>query len=122
MKVYVPTNSFGIEELNNGQELETNNLKVFEFSPSDYYYLEEQKYFDFLNVECNCLIDLYEVEDIPVEKICKAIEITNILINQINEERFLKLANDFINIFDLAVKSNTYVSIYCYGDPNIINE
>lgn len=118
MKVYIPLNELGILELEKCQEEETSNLKIVTFTPDEYFYLESKKYLDFLNVECDCIIDLYEDEDIPNDKLIKALEITQILIKNSNDEKFIHLANKFVEIFNLAIQSNTYVNIYCYGDPN----
>lgn len=118
MKVYVPLNKKGIEELELGYENETINLKIFTFSADDYFYLEKCKYFDFLNVECDCIIDLFEDEDISNEKLKNGLEITKILVKQSNDSRFINLANKFIEIFELAIKCGTYVNIYCYGKSN----
>ncbi len=119
MRVYIPLNKEGIKELEACVEEETNNMKIIEFSAEDYFYLETKKYLDFLNVECEVLIDLYEDENIPNDKLNNAIEITRILRDNSSEERFVYLANKFIDIFKLAKKCNTYVNIYCYGDPNV---
>lgn len=121
MKVYVPINDNGIKELETGEEKETRNLVIYEFAPEDYYYLEDHRYFDFLNVECGCLIDLYEEENIPNDKLKTAVDITDILIGQSTEQKFVNLAEKFVEIFELAIKSGTYVNIYCYGDPTLIN-
>ncbi len=121
MKVYLPLNEKGIEELEKCQETETENLKVYEFSPNDYFYLENKRYFDFLNVECDCLIDLYEETNITYDKLQNAIEITEILIKQSTDKRFIELGNEFLEIFRKAKQSNTYVNIYCYGNPEIVN-
>lgn len=118
MKVYIPLNEEGIKELEECQEEETKNLKIIEFSKDDYFYLERKKYLDFLNIECGVLIDLYEDENIPYNKLNNAIDITKILRDNSSEERFVNLANKFIDIFKLAKECNTYVNIYCYGDPN----
>lgn len=119
MKVYIPLNLEGIKELESCVEEETKNLKIIEFSADDYFYLESMKYLDFLNAECDVLIDLYEDEDIPNDKLNNALEITKILKDNSSEERFINLANKFIDIFNLAIESNTYVNIYCYGDSNV---
>ncbi len=119
MKVYLPLNETGILELKQCVEVETENLKIYKFSPEEYFYLESKKYFDFLNSECSCIIDLFEDEDIPNDKLNSALEITNILINQSTDEKFIELAKKFIKIFELAIKCNTYINIYCYGDPVI---
>lgn len=121
MRVYLPLNEKGKEELENGQETETENLKIFEFSSDDYFYLEDKKYLDFLNVECGCLIDLYEEDNITYDQLKNAIEITEILIKQSTEKRFTELANQFLEIFKKAKQSNTYVNIYCYGDSRVVN-
>ena len=118
MKVYVPLNKEGIEELELCFEHETKNLKVYVFSSDDYFYLEKCRYLDFLNVECDCIIDLYEDEDIPNEKLKNALNITKILIRQSNDPRFINLAKRFVEIFELAIKCGTYINIYCYGNLN----
>ena len=118
MKVYIPLNEKGVNELNSWQETETENLKIVVFSGDDYKYLEDRKYLDFLNVECDCLIDLYENEDIPNEKLKNALEVTELLINNSDDERYIGLLNRFKNIFSLAIDCNTYVNIYCYGEKS----
>jgi hypothetical protein len=118
MRIHIPLYEKGIYELEKWQELEANNLKIIEFSSDDYRYLENKKYFDFLNVECNCLIDLYENEDISNEKLPKGLEITRLLIDNTDDERFITLLRKFVDIFELAIKCNTYDNIYCYGDVN----
>lgn len=117
MKVYVPKNKKGVEEFDCLVEEETSNLKIVQFTPEDYFYLNKIKYLDSLNVECGCIIDLYEDDIIPLEKLNNAIEITEILIKYINEERFTKLANQMIECFKLAIESKTFVDVYCYGNP-----
>lgn len=117
MKIYIPLNEKGVIECEQAIfENSTENMKVEYFTSEEYLFLETQKYLDFLNVECDCLIDLYEEENIINEKLNNALEITKIIKKNTDDEKYIALLNRFIDIFELAIECNTYVNIYCYGE------
>lgn len=118
MTINIPLNRDGIYEFEYYLDYnDANNIKVIEFSGDDYFYLDNLQYFDSINVECDSIIDLYEQEVILYDKLYNAIEITEILIKHINEERFTKLANQMIECFKLAIRSKTFIEVDCYGNP-----
>jgi hypothetical protein len=123
MTIFLPLNEEGTRDYENLQETKpTKNLNIYFISGDDYDYLEERNYTDILNVECDTIIDLFEEELIPLEKLPKALEITQILIRNTSEKRYIKLLKQFEEIFSLAIKCKTYVIINCYGNPNRYND
>ena len=123
MTIYLPLNEEGMKDYDNQNDPKpTKNLNIYFISGDDYDYLEERNYTDILNVECDTIIDLFEEELIPLEKLPKALEITQILIRNTTEERYIKLLKQFEEIFSLAIKCKTYVIINCYGNPNRYND
>ncbi len=118
MTINIPLNKKGVYEFEYYLDYkEAKNIKVVEFSREDYYYLQKFDYLDFINVNCDALIDLYEEEIILYDKLYKAVKITEILIRHINEERFTKLANILLDCYKLAIKSKTFIEVNCYGCP-----
>jgi len=116
MKVYIPLNELGVNEFDNMVEESTNNLLIIKFDSTEYFYLENMKYLDFINVNCDTLIDLYEEEVIPNEKLKNALEITELLKNNSSDEKYNELLTRFIDIFKKAIDAGTFVGVYCYGE------
>lgn len=115
MTIFLPLNEKGIKEFEDDNVRDsTKNLNVYDISKDDYDYLEERRYTDILNIECDTIIDLHEEELIPLEKLPKALEITQILIRNTSEERYIELLKQFEKIFSLAIQCKTCVIINCY--------
>lgn len=78
----------------------------------DGYYLLEEYLFNFINVECDLLINMYEEEWIEGENLPKVLEITERMINNSDDEEFLKLANEFRNLVEKAIQCQTCMGCF----------
>lgn len=95
----VPLNKKGIEELEYG-DMNTENVKVIELSYSEFEDMyKDGSIFDKINEECNLLIDDYESETIPNEKIENCLAIV--------EDKYIKLKE----ALNLAKEYNTFVDL-----------
>ena len=72
---------------------------IVEDEDFEYY---ETRVFDFINVECNILIDKYEEETLECNKISKAIEIVKILLNNSDDQKFVEFAKRLLELFIYA--------------------
>ncbi|MDB2102154.1 hypothetical protein PMW00_03865 [Clostridium paraputrificum] len=95
----IPLNKKGIEDLEYGVE-ESNNIKVIMLGDSEFEELyKENGIFDIINEECNLLIDDFESERIPKEKIQYCLNIV--------DDKYTK----FKEALNLAKEYNTFVDL-----------
>ena len=78
----------------------------------DKFYLMEEYLFNFIDAECNLLINMYEEEWIEGENLQKTLEITDRMINNCDNEEFLILAKEFRQLVEKAVEANTCVGCF----------
>jgi hypothetical protein len=78
----------------------------------DTYLLMEDYLFNFIDDECHLLINMYEEEWIDGENLPKALEITNRMINNCDNEEFIKLATEFRGLIEKAIEYKTCVGCY----------
>lgn len=112
--VCTPLNEEGLIECDLAILEESVNIKRFNLSNEDALYLLDN-YFDFVNVECDAIIMEQEDEIIPYEKLEVGIEITKILLDNNDDERFQYLVSNILDIFETAFKLKTYVRVTLYG-------
>ena len=75
------------------------------------FLLMEKYLFNFINAECDLLINMYEEEYIDLDQLSKAEEITKCMINNSDNREFIKLANKFLSIVKKAISLNTFVGL-----------
>ena len=78
----------------------------------DKFYLMEKYLFNFIDAECNLLINMYEEEWIEGDNLKKNLEITDRMINNSDNEEFLELAKEFRNLVLKAIEVNTCVGCF----------
>ena len=78
----------------------------------DLYLLMEEYLFNFIDDECDLLINMYEEEWIEGDNLPKALEITDRMINNSDNEEFLKLAKEFRELVKKAIELNTCVGCF----------
>ena len=78
----------------------------------DKFYLMEEYLFNFIDAECNLLINMYEEEWIEGENLQKTLEITDRMINNCDNEEFLILAKEFRQLVEKAIEANTCVGCF----------
>lgn len=78
----------------------------------DKFYLMEEYLFNFIDAECNLLINMYEEEWIEGENLQKTLEITDRMINNCDNEEFLILAKKFRQLVEKAIEANTCVGCF----------
>ncbi|NWK12793.1 hypothetical protein [Clostridium cadaveris] len=95
----IPLNKKGIEELDYGVE-KSDNIKVIKLSDSEFQELyQSEGVFDRINEECNLMIDDYESETIPNDKLNYCLSIV--------ENKYVKL----MAALKLAKEYNTFVDL-----------
>ena len=78
----------------------------------DTYLLMEKYLFDFINVECDLLINMYEEEWIDGENLSKTLEITGRMISNCDNKEFHELAMKFRDLVEKAIHFGTCVGCY----------
>ncbi len=78
----------------------------------DSYVLMEKYLFNFIDAECNLLINMYEEEWIEEDNLSKALEITERMMNNSDDEKFLELAGEFLGLLKKALELKTCVGCY----------
>lgn len=95
----VPLNKKGIEELEYGVE-ESNNIKVIHLSNSEFEELyQDGGVFDRINEKCDLMIDDFESETIPNDKLEYCLSIV--------ENKYIRL----MEALNLAKEHNTFVDL-----------
>ena len=113
--ILVPLNEDGLEELyqyniyKDGKISE--NMKAMSFYEDTYSYMED-RLFDFINLVCGSLINMYEEEVIENNQLEKVLDITNKLIHNNDDEHFVEFAKEFKSMIELAIEKKTVVGFY----------
>lgn len=77
------------------------------------YLLMEKYFFNFIDSECDLIINMYEEEFAFPDKLPKIIEIIDRMTNECDDNEILKLAKDFRRIVEKAIKLETAVG-FCF--------
>ncbi len=115
--VVVPKNEEAYNEMCNYSvwDDEKGDIKDCFFSMKfheDAFYLMEEYLFNFIDAECNLLINMYEEEWIEDDNLPKALDITNRMINNSDNEEFIRLAEQFRNLIEKAIEHKTCVGCF----------
>ena len=78
----------------------------------DTFLLMEKYLFNFIDAECNLLINMYEEEWIEGDNLAKTIEITDRMINNCDNDKFVELAKEFRTLVEKAIQYGTCVGCY----------
>ena len=78
----------------------------------DKYCLMEEYLFNFIDAECDLLINMYEEEFADQEVLPSILEITERMINSSDNEEFIKLANEFKGLVEKAIEFNTCIGFF----------
>ncbi len=78
----------------------------------DKYCLMEEYLFNFIDAECDLLINMYEEEFADQETLPSILEITERMINSSDNEEFIKLANEFKKLVEKAIQYNTCIGFF----------
>jgi len=77
-------------------------------------FLSAEKYlFNFINVECDLLINMYEEEWAEFDKLARIKEITERMLLNCDDEEVVDFANKFLVILNKAIELHTYVG-FCF--------
>lgn len=88
-----------------------NKFEFMKFNEKEYLLLEKYL-FNFICAECNLIITMYEEEWVEGDKLYIISQITNQMINNSDNEEFIKLAKEFLKLVKKAIKNNTSLVFY----------
>lgn len=77
------------------------------------FLLMEKYLFNFINTECDLLISMYEEEWAEAGKLPQILEITSRMINNSDNQEFLKSAKEFKKIVEKAIELDTFIG-FCF--------
>ncbi len=77
------------------------------------FLLMEKYFFNFIDSECNLLINMYEEEFAFPEQLPNILEIIDRMSNECDNDKVLKLAKDFRSLVVKAIELNTPVG-FCF--------
>lgn len=78
----------------------------------DKYCLLEEYLFNFIDAECDLLINMYEEEFADPEVLPSILEITERMVDSSDNEEFIGLANEFKGLVEKAIQFNTCVGFF----------
>lgn len=81
------------------------------FKEDTFYYMES-KIFDFINVECNTLINMYEEEILDADKLDKAGAVVELIIRNSDDTQVLAFTGILLDLIRSAKKYGTIVGFY----------
>ena len=115
--IVVPKNHDAFEEMCDykiwdDEEGDIRDIYWFMKFHEDTYYLMEDYLFNFIDAECDLLINMYEEEWIEGENLPKALEITDRMINNSDKDEFIRLDKEFRELIVKAIEHNTCVGCY----------
>lgn len=114
--ILVPKNAQALNELYDAHYYDENyEIKPDYYSMSfreDTYCLLEEYLFDFINAECGLLINMYEEEYAEQEQLNLILEITERMINNSDDEKFIVLAKDFRVLVVKAIELGTCIGFF----------
>lgn len=115
-RILVPVNDEAAELLYQGEiyingEI-SNDMTGLIFFEDTFYYMES-KLFDFINVECGTLINMYEEEILDTDQLDKAINIIEVIISNNDDKTLLQFAQMLLELLNSAKKYRTIVG-FCF--------
>ena len=78
----------------------------------DHYCLMEEYLFNFIDAECDLLINMYEEEFANQDVLPSILEITERMIGSSDNEEFILLANEFKELVEKAIQFNTCIGFF----------
>ena len=78
----------------------------------DKYCILEEYLFNFIDAECDLLINMYEEEFADPEVLPSILEITERMIDSSDNEEFISLANEFKVLVEKAIQFNTCIGFF----------
>jgi len=78
----------------------------------DKYCILEEYLFNFIDAECDLLINMYEEEFADPEVLPSILEITERMIDSSDNEEFIRLANEFKVLVEKAIQFNTCIGFF----------
>ena len=78
----------------------------------DKYCLMEDYLFNFIDAECDLMINMYEEEFVDQEHLPSILEITERMIDSSDNEEFIELANEFKGLVQKAIDFNTCIGFF----------
>jgi hypothetical protein len=78
----------------------------------DKYCLMEEYLFNFIDAECDLMINMYEEEFADQEHLPSILEITERMIDSSDNEEFIELANEFKGLVQKAIDFNTCIGFF----------
>lgn len=78
----------------------------------DKYCLLEEYLFNFIDAECDLLINMYEEEFAEQETLPTILGITERMIDSSDNEDFIELANEFKGLVEKAIQFNTCIGFF----------
>ena len=78
----------------------------------DKYCLMEDYLFNFIDAECDLMINMYEEEFADQEHLPSILEITERMIDSSDNEEFIELANEFKGLVQKAIDFNTCIGFF----------
>ncbi|MCR5629642.1 hypothetical protein [Eubacterium sp.] len=116
-RILVPKTKEAENDLYDNNFFDENNdcikeeFDYMEFHEDTFCFLES-RLFDFINVELDIIINMYEDEIINNDQLSKAYEITKRMILNSDDEKFIKLAEEFQSLIEKAQEYGTVVGLY----------
>lgn len=77
------------------------------------YLLMEEYFFNFIDAECDLLINMYEEEFVFSDKLPQVLSVVNKMIKECDNNEVLELAEKLQNLIEKAIKLNTAVG-FCF--------
>lgn len=114
-RILVPKNSDAAERLyvydiyDNGEIC--SDMVCLEFHEDTFYYMES-RILDFINVECDLLINMYEEEVLENEQLDSAINIVDILVRNSDDDAVITFGKKLLDLMRLAKECGTVVGFY----------
>lgn len=87
------------------------DLICLSFGEDTFYYMET-RLFDFINVECGTLINMYEEEILDADELDKAIAIVEVLIRNSDDQQFKQFSGILLQLLQDAKEYGTIVGFY----------
>lgn len=114
-RILVPINEKAAELLYRGEIYEdgevSGDMLGLSFGEDTFYYMES-RLFDFINVECGTLINMYEEEILDTDQVDQAIAIVNILVKNSDDLQFKQFAEKLLKLMNIAKEHETIVGFY----------
>lgn len=114
--ILVPLNENGEEQLYNYDFYDdkggvNSNFKFMMFNEETFLYMEK-RLLDFINVECDVLINMYEEEILEHEQLPKARQTIEKVLRNTDDKRLIEFACELEDLIDFAVENKKEVGFY----------